>query len=86
MSPWKAENNVNGVGNLARAEALTLKNGGLLAIQEAMVRKIVSELKDFDNLYYEICNEPYFGGVALDWQHHIAETIVKAVNPQLLCR
>jgi hypothetical protein len=78
VSPWKAENNVNGVGNLARTEALTLKNGGLLAIQEAMVRKIVSELKDFDNLYYEICNEPYFGGVALDWQHHIAETIVKA--------
>jgi Cellulase (glycosyl hydrolase family 5) len=78
VSPWKAENNINGVGNLARTETLTLKNGALLAIQEAMVRKIVSELKDFDNLYYEICNEPYFGGVALDWQNHIAETIVKA--------
>ncbi|MGH9424816.1 MAG: cellulase family glycosylhydrolase, partial [Terriglobia bacterium] len=78
VSPWKAENNINGVGNLARTEALTLKNGGLLAIQEAMVRKIVSELKDFDNVYYEICNEPYFGGVTLEWQHHIAETIVKA--------
>jgi hypothetical protein len=78
VSPWKARNNVNGLGNLARTEALTLKNGGLLAIQEAMVRKIVSELNDFDNLYYEICNEAYFGGVTLDWQHHIAETIVEA--------
>ena len=43
-----------------------------------MVRKIVAELKDFDNVYYEICNEPYFGGVTLDWQHHIAEKIADA--------
>ncbi len=28
-----------------------------------MVQRIVEALKDFDNLYYEICNEPYFGGV-----------------------
>ncbi|MHC4655656.1 MAG: hypothetical protein ACYS91_11675, partial [Planctomycetota bacterium] len=41
-------------------------------------RKIVKELKDFDNVYYEICNEPYFGGVTLEWQAHIAKTIVKA--------
>ncbi len=34
------------------------------------------ELKDFDNLYYEICNEPYFGGVTLAWQHRIADVIV----------
>jgi len=40
------------------------------------VKKIVTELNSFDNLYYEICNEPYFGGVTLDWQHHIADTIV----------
>jgi len=52
------------------------KNGGLLEVQDAMVRKIVNELNQFDNLYYEICNEPYFGGVTLDWQHHIAETIL----------
>ncbi len=37
--------------------------GGLLKIQDAMVRKIVAELKDFDNLYYEFCNEPCFRGV-----------------------
>jgi hypothetical protein len=78
VSPWNARNNINGFGDLPRTETMTLKNGELLAVQEAMVRKIVVELKEFDNLYYEICNEPYFGGVALDWQHHIAETIVKA--------
>ena len=78
FSPLKSVNNVNDVGDLPRTQALTLKNGGLLAIQEAMVRKIVAELKDFDNLYYEICNEPYFGGVTLEWQHRIADVIREA--------
>ena len=32
----------------------------------------------FDNLYYEICNEPYFGGVQAEWQRHIAEVIIDA--------
>jgi len=40
-----------------------------------MVRKIVTELRDFDNVYYEICNECDFTGVLLDWQAHIAQTI-----------
>jgi len=78
FSPLKSTNNVNNVGDLPRTQALTLQNGGLLAIQEGMVRKIVAELKDFDNLYYEICNEPYFGGVTIEWQHHIADVIREA--------
>jgi hypothetical protein len=40
-----------------------------------MVRKIVTELNGFDNVIYEICNEPYFAGVALDWQRHIASVV-----------
>jgi hypothetical protein len=79
LSPMNAINNVNNIGAVARTNVYTLdKHGGLLAIQEALVRKIVVELNQFDNLYYEICNEPYFGGVALDWQRHIAEVIVEA--------
>lgn len=27
-------------------------------------------------LYYEICEEPYFGGVAREWQHRIIEMVV----------
>jgi hypothetical protein len=42
----------------------------------------VAELRDFDNVYYEICNEPYFGGVTLDWQHHIADVIMEAQGGQ----
>ena len=76
LSPMNAANNINNVGSVARTNVYTLENhGGLLPIQEAMVRKLVTELKDFDNLYYEICNEPYFGGVTLEWQRHIADVI-----------
>ena len=57
------------------SEVLTMKHAGLVAIEDAMVHKIVTELNGFDNLYYEICNEPYFGGVTLEWQRHIAGVI-----------
>ncbi len=78
LSPMNARNNVNGIGDIARTEAYTLKHRNLLAVQEAMVQRIVATLRDFDNVYYEMCNEPYFGGVTLEWQNHIAETIVQA--------
>ena len=79
LSPMNHINNINGVGNIARNAVYTLdKNGALLAVQEKMVRKIVKELKGFDNILYEICNEPYFGGVTLEWQQHIASVINKA--------
>jgi hypothetical protein len=77
LSPQNAANNINSVGKVARTNVYTLdKHGGLLALHEAMTRKIVTELNEFDNLYFEICNEPYFGGVTLEWQHHIADVIV----------
>jgi hypothetical protein len=34
-------------------------------------------VNEFDNLYFEICNEPYFGGVTMDWQHKIADVIAE---------
>jgi hypothetical protein len=78
LSPMNAVNNVNGVGAVARTNVYTLDgHGGLLAVQEAMTRKLVTEVKGFDNLYYEICNEPYFGGVTLAWQHRIVDVIVE---------
>ena len=80
LSPLHPGNNVNGVGvGLARTNVYTLdKHGGTLAIQVRMVRKFVEELRDCDNVYYEICNEPYFGGVTADWQDHIASQIMNA--------
>lgn len=76
LSPMNVVNNVNGLGRIGRNDVYTLdKNGGLLTAQEQFVRKIVTELKTAENVYYEICNEPYFGGVTMEWQAHIAEII-----------
>lgn len=78
LSPMNSINNINGIGTVARTNVYTLdKHGGLLGVQEQMVRKFVTELKNFDNLYYEICNEPYFGGVTIEWQKHIADIITE---------
>ncbi|MCP4613479.1 MAG: hypothetical protein GY845_32710 [Planctomycetes bacterium] len=78
LSPMNAVNNINGIGKMERTEVYTLNHPRLLAAQDKMVRRIVNELRGFDNVYYEICNEPYFGGVTLEWQKHISEAIVKA--------
>jgi hypothetical protein len=79
FSPQNAANNINDLGRVSRTDVYTMdKHGGLLEVHEALVRKIVHELRDFDNLYYEVCNEPYFGGVTQSWQNHITDIIVDA--------
>jgi hypothetical protein len=77
LSPFDFANNINGLGNLAsRRDVYTLdKHGGLLAYQEKFVRRLISELKDFDNIYYEICNEPWADEVKPEWQSHIVDVI-----------
>jgi hypothetical protein len=78
LSPMNAANNVNGVGRVARTDVYTLdRSGGLLEVQEALTRKIVTALNGFDNVFFEIANEPYFGGVTMEWQHRIADVIVE---------
>ena len=78
LSPMNRANNVNGVGGVGRNEVYTLdKEPALLAVQEALTRKLVTELNAFDNLFFEIANEPYFGGVTMAWQHRIADVIVE---------
>jgi hypothetical protein len=78
VSPMRAANNVNGIGKVGRTEVFALKEKALTEVQEAVALKIVTELKDFDNVYFEVCNEPYFGGVTPAWQDRIIEVIVDA--------
>jgi hypothetical protein len=79
LSPFNATNNVNGLGNVGRLDVYTLdKHGGLLEVQERFVRKVVAELKDFDNIFYEICNEPYATNIPMNWQERIVDVIVDA--------
>src|SRR5207248_1926666 len=62
-------------GDCGREEVYSLKREKLTQVQDAMTRKLVGELTGFDNILFEICNEPYFGGVTLEWQRHIAAVI-----------
>jgi hypothetical protein len=78
LSPFKSSNNINGIGDLPRTDVFTLKNKDMVALHEAMTRKVVAELTEFDNLIYEVCNEPYYDGVPKDWQDHIASVIAEA--------
>lgn len=91
LSPLNSINNINGLADIRdHKEILSLRHPEVLAEQEKMVRKIISELKDFDNLYYEICNEPYFGDtLALrEWEVHMTGVVADAekdfVNKHLI--
>jgi len=81
LSPLNILNNINRIGDFKdHKEVLSLKHTDLLKVQEEMVRKIINELKEFDNLYYEVCNEPYFGDtLALrDWEEHMTLVVAEA--------
>lgn len=78
VSPMNALNNINGIGRVGRHEVYAAGDKELLTVQEAMVRKIVSELKEVPNLYYEICNEPYERpGLTPAWNDRIAAVIAE---------
>jgi hypothetical protein len=79
LSPMNARNNVNGIGEIGRLEVYTLdQHPDLLALQETLTRKLVTELNPMDNVIFEIMNEPYARAVPMDWQHHVADVIVAA--------
>jgi hypothetical protein len=78
-SPMNARNNVNGIGNVGKYEVYNAKDKDLLAVQKAVAWKLVTELNAFDNVYFEICNEPYErGGLTREWNDQIIATIVDA--------
>jgi len=81
ISPMHPANNVNSTPDIPRTDVYTTdKNGSLLSFQKALVKKLVTEVNSFDNILFEICNEPYFGGVTMDWQYAIADVIKETEN------
>jgi hypothetical protein len=62
LNPFRAENNKQHVGKMEWPEYLSLKDAGLVRRQSAYARKVIQETSEYDNVYYEICNEPG-GGV-----------------------
>jgi len=91
LNPLNAANNVSDVEEIEWSEYNTERYPKLLARQEAHARKIVEETNRYDNVIYEICNEPG-GGLAGEnnptvdevdqWQKTIA-SIVRATEDGL---
>jgi hypothetical protein len=73
ISPFHPSNNVNNTTAIDWKKLNTLENGDVLAFQEKYARKLISEAKDFDNVIFEIQNEP--------WSDR--PTLTSVVNPYL---
>jgi len=58
LNPLNAANNINGMDAINWPDYMSLRHDSLLARQAAHVRKIVTELNAYDNVIFEICNEP----------------------------
>ena len=58
LNPLNSANNLNGIEEIEWPDYLTMRHPKLFERQMAYVRKIVECTKKYDNIIYEICNEP----------------------------
>lgn len=80
ISPWNAANNVQGIGQVRREAVYGMGDERLQASMEEMVRRVVRALNGFDNVYFEVMNEPYSNndGTAMEaFQRRIAAVIAE---------
>ena len=65
LNPLNRDNNVNGLEAINWPEYMSMRHGDLFQRQVAHVRRIVEETNRYDNVIYEVCNEPGgdFGGI-----------------------
>jgi hypothetical protein len=59
LNVFNPANNINGTSTTDRKKLHTLDNGNVFAYQERYVRKLVREANAFDNVIFEIQNEPW---------------------------
>ena len=64
LNPFRAENNKQHMRKLDWQEYTSLRDPELVRRQAEFARKIVRETTSYDNIYFEICNEP--GGAIPD--------------------
>ena len=60
QAPLNPRNNVNATADVGAKGYLSLEGGRVLARQEAYARKLVAELNRYDNVFFNLCNEPWF--------------------------
>jgi hypothetical protein len=83
--PFNRDNNINGIdgdtnGDGRGNETHALGNPGVLAMQDAYVRKVIDTVNDLDNVLFEISNESHADSHA--WQNHMVD-FVHAVERDL---
>ena len=84
LNPLNPVNNINGTETIPPAEYISARAPKLFARQQALVRKVVAECNQYDNVFFELCNEPS-GDVSTGsnpdaaemdrWQVEIAHTV-----------
>jgi hypothetical protein len=94
VNPLNSVNNVNEVETIPWADYMTRRHAKLFAWQCAHVRKMVEELNRYDNVLFEVCNEPG-GAVAIphaptvdevnDWLCALAR-LIRETEAELPCR
>ena len=62
LNPLNTHNNINDVEEIEWPDYLSTRHAKMLSWQKKHAAKIVEETNDYDNIFYEICNEP--GGAA----------------------
>lgn len=72
-------NNIQGIGNCTSTEVQTLKDTALAARHEAYVKKITKEVNEFDNVYFDICDEPFQDGCPPDLYNLWITKMINAV-------
>ena len=78
ISPLHPDNHINGTAPMTRQQVFTLESE-LLPYQIALARRCATELAGLDNVFLEVINEPYQGGVPDEWQARIVDELVDAM-------
>jgi len=58
LNPLNTKNNINDVEEINWPEYMTMRHSKMFGWQQAVVKKVVQETNKYDNIFYEICNEP----------------------------
>lgn len=75
ICPMNGRNNINGVGNTDGFSFHRLVDPATVAAQESYVAYMLRVLNRFDNIYYEIMNEPWANQVPLAFELHFADFV-----------
>ena len=58
LNPFNVRNNINAIGDIAWQDYNSMSDRATFEKQLVYVRKIVEEVKHYNNVYFEVCNEP----------------------------